>query len=803
MKNTLLLFTLLILGHVNAQSIKGKIVDAKTEKPLAFVNIIFNDGFVGVSSDIDGNFRIPESDTITSLTFSYIGYQRTTIAFQDVKANSLVKLKRSSVNINEVLILPGENPAHRIINLAIANRKINNPEKASEFYYESYNKLVFTADLDSNLLNNPDSIAKLDSNSREMYDFFEGQHLLMMESVSERNHIPPDFSKEVITASRVSGFKNPAFSLIGTQLQSFSLYSTYISLFGENYLSPISTGSTDKYLFILKDTLYSGSDTVFTIAFQPRKGKNFDGLKGVLAINTNGYAVQNFIAEQFEQHDFPVKIQQKYELVDGKQWFPVQLNTVLRFTTIELESAEVIGVGKSYIKNIELKSRIPKNKIGNTVLKMDEQAGKKEPAFWALYRVDSLDSKEEETYHFMDSIGDKIKLDQKMAIYQTLFKGSFPIGPIDIPLNRIIQYNGYEGFRLGLGIETNDKILPWFRVGGYGAYGFKDEAWKYGYHAKWTPENTREFELKASYENDVVETGGLDFFNNKPSVVSTENLQKLFINRMDGLERIQTEVSFRALRDFQFTLFGNTETRTFNTDYEFVSYQTGEAKVFDESINLTQTGANIRFAFREKYVEMFGVKTPVISKYPIVHFKYTQGLRGELDGDLEFVKIDLKVEQHFKIKNVGVTKLRVAAGVVDEPLPLSLLYRKSGTNNDRYRITSEYSFETAFPNEFFVERYVSIFFRHSFGSLLLKTENFKPELSIISSAAFGDLGSINQHANQEFKTYEKGFFESGIQLDNLIEGLGLGVGAFYRYGPYSLEDEEDNFVFKLSSQFSF
>ncbi|MEX2379366.1 MAG: DUF5686 family protein, partial [Vicingaceae bacterium] len=106
-------------------------------------------------------------------------------------------------------------------------------------------------------------------------------------------------------------------------MQSFSLYNDYLSLLGMNYLSPISKGSTSKYLFVLEDTLYQGGDTVFTISFRPQKGKFFDGLEGILRINTNGFAVQNFIASADDQETVDIKIQQQYQYVKDQQWFPV------------------------------------------------------------------------------------------------------------------------------------------------------------------------------------------------------------------------------------------------------------------------------------------------------------------------------------------------------------------------------------------------------------------------------------------------------------------------------------------------
>jgi hypothetical protein len=51
---------------------------------------------------------------------------------------------------------------------------------------------------------------------------------------------------------------------------------------------------------------------------------------------------------------------------------------------------------------------------------------------------------------------------------------------------------------------------------------------------------------------------------------------------------------------------------------------------------------------------------------------------------------------------------------------------------------------------------------------------------------------------------EKGFWESGLELTNLLKltsGIqiqGWGVGVFYRYGPYALPDSRDNLRFTLS-----
>jgi hypothetical protein len=47
-----------------------------------------------------------------------------------------------------------------------------------------------------------------------------------------------------------------------------------------------------------------------------------------------------------------------------------------------------------------------------------------------------------------------------------------------------------------------------------------------------------------------------------------------------------------------------------------------------------------------------------------------------------------------------------------------------------------------------------------------------------------------------YKTLNKGFFESGIELNQIYKGFGLT--GFYRYGPNQLPRVEDNIAVKLS-----
>ena len=54
--------------------------------------------------------------------------------------------------LDEVVIKPGENPAHPILRNIIKNRKINNPRRSKNITYNQYNKhLIFIKDIDTSI----------------------------------------------------------------------------------------------------------------------------------------------------------------------------------------------------------------------------------------------------------------------------------------------------------------------------------------------------------------------------------------------------------------------------------------------------------------------------------------------------------------------------------------------------------------------------------------------------------------------------------------------------------------------------
>lgn len=804
-KGFLVLLLIMQFAHVLSQefSVSGKVLDAETKQHLAFVNIITNINKVGTTTDIDGKFDISANEKVEFLRLSYVGYESQTCYLHDEQRNVEISLKPASLELDEVVIVAGENPAHRIVKHVVENKDNNNPEKLSSFAYTVYDKMIFTVDTLGAWHGdfNPE-----DSADVRLRNFLNDKDLFIMETVSERKFMSPDRSHEKVLASRISGFRDPILLFLSSQLQPSSFYNELIKISDKNYVNPISGGSLKKYYFQLEDTTYTArGDSVFIISFRPLIHTNFDGLKGVLSINSKGWAIQNVIAEPArEEGGISLKIQQMYELINDSIWFPVQMNTDVIFKNLLVNNVIPIGKAKSYIMDIEVNPDLVKRQFNQISVEFDPSSGDRSEHFWLNYRGDSLSIRERRTYAYIDSIGREADLDKMAYTAKAMLNNRLPMGKIDLDLSRIIRYNSYEGLYLGLGLLTNRKLSRIFEAGVFWGYGFKDKTAKYGGNINIVADKYREINFRLNFSYAATETGGVKFYGEKDHLLNPSGFRNFLINEMDLTERKQASVSFRALRYGVFNAGFTSDRKAISNNYYFDiknSIASSEKPVY----TFTEISAGFRYAYKEKLMQLPDSRISLGTKYPVLTFQYTRGLSGVLGGEFTYNKFDLKIEKSFYIKYLGETKLLLLAGYIDQAIPQTNLYNGRGS----YRVFTIYapgSFATQRMNEFLASQYAFLFFTHNFGKLLWRTKKFSPEFAFATNAGYGTLEHPEYHKGIGFEVMDQGYFESGLLINNLLNVNGiytLGLGAFYRYGYYHLPELADNFAYKITMVFPF
>ena len=818
----LIFFSLLFVESFAQNYLSGKIIDATTKEALPFVNIVYSSTkYLGTSTDIDGKFVIRTSENIQTLKISFLGYKNKTVdvsSYINTNKKIVIRLNPDIYHLPSVTVHGKENPAHRIVKLAIKNRKKNRPTSLPSFQYHSYNKMYFTFDVEFykkqdtiNLENYQfrDTLTAKDSAVQDLINVKNSQYLFLMESISEKKYKQPNKIKEKILASRVSGLKNPTFALLGTQLQSFTIYQDYLSILGKNYLSPIAKRSYTKYLFLIEDTIIDNrGDTIFTLSYRPRKKTNFNGFKGILQINTRGYAVENLTTEPVKEEGYSVSIQQKYKLEQDSIWFPFQLNADMFFDmnqTLQLSSNSsgalmLYGKSKTYIKDIKINPKLKNKEFDYVALEYDAE-NRKDTSIWNAYRIDSLDNKELKTYEIIDSLGAKFKLDRKIKFLSYLMTGKVPISYFNLLLDKIMKFNIAEGFSLGLGLETNNKVSSFAKTGGYFNYGFGDKRWKYAGYLHFNLRDYYDSRLEFNYINDTKESGGLNFLGKSP-LWAMNSYREFLIKNIVYQEKFEMALESRFLYYLKARFFGRLTQNTWYNNYENkVGYN------YLSEMNIPEYGVQLRYAYNEHFV-----KTPyniqaLPTQYPILYFNLTKSLVFD-NYYTDYTKISGKFLAKKKIRNLGISYLNIEVGYTWGASPYFTLFNGQGSYasfNEGGGINIYSTFGTMNYNEFINQQFVYVFYRHQFGLLLFRSKYFNPKPAIVQNMGWGKLDNKDLHTGIPINDMHKGFFETGFLIDNIYADSNseYGIGFYYRYGAYAYTEWSDNLFFKLSFKYKF
>ena len=799
---------------LNAQNVlQGRITDDNDE-PLAFVNItVNNDNRKGQITDIDGLFSFEKINLADKLYLSYLGYESLIykITKDDFGKAVTIQMQTASYQLTEVAIIAGKNPAHRIIKNVVANRDKNNPEKYPKYRCETYNKMRLA--LVTDYKNYQTEVIKKretepteteiarDANIKADEAFYDKYYVAIMETVTDKQFIYPNAHKEIILHNKVSGLKRPEFVALAKDAQPFSFYEPQIKILQEAYINPISRGSTKLYYFDWTDTLINGKDSIFVITFRPKKGKTFEGLKGVLYIHSNQYAIQNVIAEPADLTKMSIRIEQKYKYhTTAKKWFPEQLNMEWFLKSYPQKYIGTAVEGKSYIKNVDFQPDIQKKDFTRDKFIMADDVFDLKQEAWKAKRTDSLTIKELETYTFVDSVSQENKVEQKMNTAYSIISSKLDLGKIDLNIDRLLAFNGYENVRMGLGFQTNKKLIKNLSLGGYAAYGFKDKAFKYGGEIDWNISKKHHINLKTGYKNDLKTPGKLNIPRWKfPFSKSTENLYQPM---MDNLEEFYGELNSDFLKYGRFNIRYANQKITPNSDYQYL-----DTEATYEEFSFQELNVGFRYAYGEQTVTFMGIESPEPTNFPILHANITIG--NWLETNTNYQKIVVGIEQKISLHRFGSLNYNIEAGLINGNLPWTKLFNSRGLGIGFQPVIIPYTFQTMNPNEYLSSEFVHVFLKYNIGTLTKTTEYFQPELSIVHNQAWGRLNNQSKHS-QTFKTLENGFFETGLELNNLyrrnylnIGYLGFGTGVYVNHRNLDFENLQSNLSYRFLLTFDF
>lgn len=796
MKKTFLFFLFFSLSFlVVAQStkVRGKITDAKTGEVLPLANVFFKGTTIGVTSDFDGLYTLETREKVTELQVSLLGYATQIVPVKEGIFNTLdFQLEPVTMNLDEVRVTPGENPAHALLKNVSKNKKRNNPDELALYNCATYTKM----ELDLTNIKPHFKNKKLQKNFGFIFNHMDTSvitgkaYLPVMISEARADYYHrknPRFSREIVKASRISGIEED-YSLAqftGHLHVNVNFYDNYIDIFEVKFASPLSDHGLLYYKYFLVDSTRVNGRKTYKVRFHP-KGTSTPVLDGEVNIDSATYALESAHVKMIKGLNVNwirhLVMETQHVLIGDSVWFPKQDKLFADFTLIMSDSSKVasfLGHREVNYSQVCLNCPIPESvqKLDNNVI-ITRDVLKNDETYWDTVRPYALSVREKEIYGMVDSIKNVPLYQNIYTIVTTILGGYYDTKYIGIgPYYKLFSFNKLEGARFQVGLRTTDDFSRKIRLSAYGAYGTKDHRFKGGGGLEYMFNELPTSKLTMSYKHDVVQLGaGVNAFtegNFFSSLFSRGNNDRLsMVNQGD----LSFEKEWRQ---------GITQTYAVQVRDIFSSRYVPFVRPDGQLMNSIQSMSlrlNTRLSWDEIVVRKTFDKFSLGSDFPIVGIDLSMGIKGMFKNDYEYYRLEGSVKYDVGIPPIGTSSMVVSGGKIFGKVPYPLLKLHEGNATYFY---DPYAFSCMNYYEFASDLWASFMYEHHFKGFFLGKIPLMKRLKWREVFIFkGLIGTLEKKNNGSLpdtqavllfpdgmSSVSKPYFETGIGIENIFRIL--------------------------------
>ena len=794
------LFISLLTLVAQAQTIVSGTVTDDLDVPIPYADIYFEDYREGTESDENGGFFYQSEQTKDTLIVSFVGYEDYKLPLTE-KENFNLRIKLLTDNtLKEITIYSGKtskknNPALDILRKVWENKKQNGVRRYDQYQYEKYEKIEFAINpADSALIN-----SRMFRGMEFVFDYIDTTSYLGKDNlpvfINEKivevygdNTLSQ--SKELLKANKNSGFDNNQHieALLNDLYVDYDIYDNYIKIFRKDFVSPISTTGIHVYNYVLADTIQSDNGQIgYEIYYYPRR-KGELTFKGSFVVNENTWAVQKIDMASTEDINVNwvrgIYMEQEFESLNSETLLLTKDVFEADFALRKNEKARgLYGKRATLYNNYLFDIKRPTEFYKSQLNTYNESILNKPDEFWETYRFEPLTEKEMGIYEMLDELQTNQKFQSYTNLVATLGSGYWQIGNFDYgPIFSTFGYNDIEGLRIRTGGRTyfgpNDK----WRIEGFGAYGFKDEAFKYGLLGKWMIDTKHRLIISAGIRHDIEQTAstlspitdvlGRSLASNS-LFMSGDNTKLSEIKLTTFAIEIEPIKNLRLSTTFSHKKLSSASPK-FNIDfYTDLTQQNIKSE-------LTQSDINIAIDYTPmRETTGYGVdRTLVHERFPRVYLNYTLGVKGMIDSDFDYKKVQLMYRHPILVGGFGWFTPTIELGKVYGEVPLSLLSIIPG--NQSYFAAGN-GFNLLDYYEFITDEYATLKLEHNFDGRIFSRIPFIRDLNLREvvgiKAAYGTISDKNKALNASnipyFAPDEKIYYEYYVGIGNIFKFIQL------------------------------
>ncbi len=716
---SILLFTVFFIQIAYPQSyfINGSVKDAMSGEPLSYTNIRVGNTTQGTSSNKRGEFELKLAEGKYELIASYIGYKSDTILVNVTKDldNINFRLNESKIELPEIVVRPGENPALEIIRKAIAEKN-KRKSKLKSYEFEAYTKGLLLTQHEINSGNNSLTFGiSTDTASLKITGIFENQSKGFFKS-------PDDYKEEIIARKQSANFP-PTINVFtgGRLVQNF--YEENINFIGVDIPGPISDDALDYYDYYIKNTLAMNEQTVYQIGLRTQNSSD-PGFAGDIYITDKSYDLikvnmqLNNAANTGGIFD-TINVFQQFSMYGDSVYMPVDFRIFVK--------ANYLGLAKfgfelnTILYNYEINQSINSDIFDKAVITVLPNADDKDSTYWLNSQSIPYTKEEQNAYERIDSINniprsfwDDFSILSTRLYYTDNFSSNGPLG--------FYHFDKVDGHSIGTRLYFENMFKNRSNSLLRTSYGFANKRLKYSLYTEYLLGDYRTYSLALNVfdrtsilfgeQNNFVDFGATwlallfkyefrDFyysngFNLKfdGEVFPVLGLNLQFQNRTDKNAAVNSNFSF------------------FKKDKKYRNNP-----IINE-VKLNTITAGFSLDFRD-YIEdgLFRRRISANKSYILINGDVTVSSKDFLNSTFDFTTYKLSASgrlNSFNSTSLGYEILGVYnIGI----LPFQNLYSLNG-NIEIF--TQKFSFRTLSINEVVGDRVFNVNLEYYFGSVLFR-----------------------------------------------------------------------------------
>ena len=737
----------------------GEVYDANTGEPLSNVHVYLQGTQLGTTTNAEGLFLLREDlDRSRTMVVSAVGYHTERFKIEPHTQSGIdIALREKVGSLQEVFIVPGDNPALALMDKVRARRAANKRAVATS---QAGKTALYVSDIQSKHLKR----ALWKSLQSGMIQQEDSTYLIPL---YWRQQVA-DSVREEATLLTLTDYQ----LLLGQIPTAFDFYDNSLPFLSTSLLSPLAASGNTYYNYYLADSLQVGDEKHYMLHFKT-KNPFYATFNGEMTIDSATCALRKIDVQMPVQTSInylkELTIHQTF--APNNQLLSEQMSLLIDFAIKTPSLSDSVHIFPTLLLNRD-------NRFLTDMTS-------------TIATLDTTEAMEDVILPALDSLNNTPLFKTAKFLAYVLNTGYIPTNKyVEVgKIHHLIKYNPQEGLRVGIPLRTTEALWKHVSLEAMVAYGTGDRAFKGFGQVNIALPSERRHTIQLKYRDLYVYSEVDDFEEYR-----REN--KIFSPQVNLITDIFRGARFNA-KHFYNTMTRRQEGRVqfaddWNKYLETKAYikvgQTGYGEATrnyhsQPTMFYSTLGASARISFNERKVDTYFHRRYIYNNLPVIYVGAELGSYrlDNMPSYRMYGNLQLMLRHNVDLGIGGELDYLLQAGLVFGKVPYPLLHHFAGNQT---HVFDTYRFSLMNNYQYAADRYIALHAHWNGKGVLfnlipgIRYARLRELLEL--KVAYGGLSKQHQSI-LAFPTNQAGYCTMNALNIPYVE-LGVGIGNILRIG---------------------